>query len=365
MCHTLKVWHIYATQAFDYKPFGDLLEAGEENRIGYFGEQRDKESDYFAMGFRLYDPEIGRFLAIDPLLDVQPSQTPYHYCFNNPTSFTDPTGLYPEKEKGDKVQEEMSFYFVNEEAFHSLMNNKISYEENWQMARKQWRWLYYLISDAKYYERLDGYGGVGYSSGRTGTNESGNGVDNLKLDYKNTNDPNLKDNVSKCLNVIKLLANLLSTIEQVVNNLNNADANVYFFSSYAENNKEHYTSEFGNKDLTEDWNNHNAAALITSWDNDKIDMCLSIEFFSAYSENYTPFILLDELMHHAYDNLGINTIIEGVITVEEIQHMIFYEAMYKELNFDKPGMIIINTDINFGFRKHIKELYNRHIIKQK
>ena len=104
-CATLKkVWHIYATQAFDYKPFGDLQEAGEENRIGFFGEQRDKESDYFAMGFRLYDPEIGRFLAIDPLLDVQPSQTPYHYCFNNPTSFTDPTGLYPEKEEGDKVQ---------------------------------------------------------------------------------------------------------------------------------------------------------------------------------------------------------------------------------------------------------------------
>ena len=88
--------------------------AGEENRIGYFGEQRDKESDYFARGFRLYDPEIGRFLAIDPLLDIQPSQTPYHYCFNNTTSFTDPTGLYPEKEEGDKVQDMQSMIFYDE-----------------------------------------------------------------------------------------------------------------------------------------------------------------------------------------------------------------------------------------------------------
>ncbi len=353
-----------STQAFDYKPFGDLQEAGEENRIGYFGEQRDKESDYFAMGFRLYDPEIGRFLAIDPLLDVQPSQTPYHYCFNNPTSFTDPTGLYPEKEK-DKVQTQVSFYWVLEETLQMIMNSRIKDIEEWQMSRRFWRDLFHLVCDKNYNDRMygNGGGGGGSSSGRTGTNVSGNGVDNLNLSYKNTDDQSLKDNVSKCLNVIKLLANLLSTIEQVVKNLNNADANVYFFSSYSENNKEHYKSEFGNKDLTEDWNKHNAAALITSWDNDKMDLCLSIEFFSAYSENYTPFILLDELMHHAYDNLGINTIIEGVITVEEIQHMIFYEAMYKELNFDKPGMIIINTDINYHFRSHIEELYNRHKLK--
>jgi len=147
-----------------------MLDICLNHRIGYFGEQRDKESDYFAMGFRLYDPEIGRFLAIDPLLDVQPSQTPYHYCFNNPTSFTDPTGLYPEKEKGDKVQMSEINYWAFEEAWQSLMNSRIQYEENWQMARRQWRDLFYLISDKKYNDRMYGNGGGGgSSSGRVGT----------------------------------------------------------------------------------------------------------------------------------------------------------------------------------------------------
>ncbi len=52
------------------------------------------------MGARVYDPQIGRFLSVDPLLDVFPSHSPYSYSFNNPISYTDPSGLAPEKEKG-------------------------------------------------------------------------------------------------------------------------------------------------------------------------------------------------------------------------------------------------------------------------
>ncbi|MBP7509773.1 MAG: RHS repeat-associated core domain-containing protein, partial [Prolixibacteraceae bacterium] len=165
-----------STQAFDYKPFGDLQSAGEENRIGYFGEQRDKESDYFAMAFRLYDPEIGRFLAIDPLLDMQPSQTPYHYCFNNPTSFTDPTGLYPEKEKGDKVQ-------VVVAAKPELMQNRENFLEEFlsyqrkmakfhaEMAAMSEAWfdcLNLAQDDAHYRAAGGGSGGGGYDTGYNG-----------------------------------------------------------------------------------------------------------------------------------------------------------------------------------------------------
>ncbi len=40
----------------------------------------------------MYDPQIGRFLSVDPLLDAFPSHSPYSYSFNNPISYTDTTG---------------------------------------------------------------------------------------------------------------------------------------------------------------------------------------------------------------------------------------------------------------------------------
>jgi RHS repeat-associated protein len=93
-------------QSFDYKPFGDTLNAGGESRIGYAAQERDEESRYFAMGARQYDPLSGRFLSVDPLYESFPDKTPYHYCNNNPISFKDPSGLSPEEEKKsvDQIQ---------------------------------------------------------------------------------------------------------------------------------------------------------------------------------------------------------------------------------------------------------------------
>jgi len=134
--------------------------------------KKDKESDYFAMGFRLYDPEIGRFLAIDPLLDVQPSQTPYHYCFNNPTSFTDPTGLYPEKEKGDKVQAMEIDYSVLEEALRQIARDN---EASMEAERLFSKWSARMFSAWSYGQYLQ----FKYSLGGTACNvrlgENGNG----------------------------------------------------------------------------------------------------------------------------------------------------------------------------------------------
>jgi len=71
------------------------------------------------MGARIYDPEIGRFLSVDPLLDFFPNQTPYSYAYNNPLSFKDPSGLAPEKEKGGRNQIQQFDYGA------WVLNNKI------------------------------------------------------------------------------------------------------------------------------------------------------------------------------------------------------------------------------------------------
>ncbi len=156
------------------------------------------------MGFRLYDPEIGRFLAIDPLLDIQPSQTPYHYCFNNPTSFTDPTGLYPEKEKGDKVQVSVTSKPEIMENTQNLLKQYFNlasitspiYEEQKSFMRAQWEqeYLARISMPGPCIIRVNGVSGVygigspGSSSGRTGTNESENGVP-TPTDGPNSNTP--------------------------------------------------------------------------------------------------------------------------------------------------------------------------------
>ncbi len=87
--------------------------------------------------------------------------------------------MYPEKEKGDKVQEVVSFHWALEEAWQSLMNSRIKDIEEWQMSRRYWRGIFHLVCDRNYYKRMngdEGGGGGGSSSGRTGTNQSGNGA---------------------------------------------------------------------------------------------------------------------------------------------------------------------------------------------
>ena len=46
--------------------------------------------DYHA---RNYDPAIGRWINVDPLAEVQPNKTPYHFVSNNPINRVDPTGM--------------------------------------------------------------------------------------------------------------------------------------------------------------------------------------------------------------------------------------------------------------------------------
>ena len=51
------------------------------------------------MGVRMNSARIGRFLSVDPLHELMPSHNPYHYAFNSPLVWKDPSGLAPEKDK--------------------------------------------------------------------------------------------------------------------------------------------------------------------------------------------------------------------------------------------------------------------------
>ncbi|MBN2423419.1 MAG: RHS repeat-associated core domain-containing protein [Calditrichaceae bacterium] len=63
----------------------------------YFGARYYPERDACRR-----DPEIARFLTVDPLAQVAPSWNPYRYAYNDPMSYIDPLGMNEEEYDPDK-----------------------------------------------------------------------------------------------------------------------------------------------------------------------------------------------------------------------------------------------------------------------
>ncbi len=81
--------------AVDYYPFG-FVEAQNgsegESRFGFTGHETDFATDLVYAGARYYDPEIGRWLQVDPLASKYPGWSPYNYSLNNPIILVDRDG---------------------------------------------------------------------------------------------------------------------------------------------------------------------------------------------------------------------------------------------------------------------------------
>lgn len=64
-----------------------------ENYYKYNGKEEQPEIGWIAYEFRFYDPELGRFPSVDPIISDFPSHTPYNYAFSNPVTLVDMWGL--------------------------------------------------------------------------------------------------------------------------------------------------------------------------------------------------------------------------------------------------------------------------------
>ncbi|MGQ4718791.1 polymorphic toxin-type HINT domain-containing protein [Streptomyces anulatus] len=80
-------------------PFGGIR--GEEPAAwpgtkGFVGGTQDAATGLTHLGAREYDPATGRFLSVDPIMDLTDPQqiNGYAYSNNNPLTFSDPSGLY-------------------------------------------------------------------------------------------------------------------------------------------------------------------------------------------------------------------------------------------------------------------------------
>jgi RHS repeat-associated protein len=90
--------------ANDYYSFGMGMQGRAFNNAGYRYGFNGKENDYevkgsgneIDYGMRVYDPRIGRFLSVDPLMHDFPHYTPYQFAGNMPIIAIDLDGAEPE-----------------------------------------------------------------------------------------------------------------------------------------------------------------------------------------------------------------------------------------------------------------------------
>ncbi|MEY7971696.1 RHS repeat domain-containing protein [Saccharomonospora xinjiangensis] len=63
---------------------------------GFVGGTIDDSAGFVTLGARQYDPDLGRFLSVDPLMDVTDPQQVHGYSYsnNNPITYSDPSGLF-------------------------------------------------------------------------------------------------------------------------------------------------------------------------------------------------------------------------------------------------------------------------------
>ncbi|MFC9690824.1 RHS repeat-associated core domain-containing protein [Kribbella sp. NPDC056951] len=80
------------------KPFGDprgVRPATWPDNRGFLGKPQDEDTGLTTLGAREYDPAIGRFISVDPMLDPNDPQQllGYTYANDNPITGSDPSGL--------------------------------------------------------------------------------------------------------------------------------------------------------------------------------------------------------------------------------------------------------------------------------
>ena len=88
-------------QHYEYATFGNTSYSANSSAFPisnrYTGQIADDETGLYYYGARYYDPQLGRFIQPDTIVqspDDPQTLNRYSYCGNNPLNFTDPTGNF-------------------------------------------------------------------------------------------------------------------------------------------------------------------------------------------------------------------------------------------------------------------------------
>jgi RHS repeat-associated protein len=89
----------------DYYAFGSPMptrtwsDPNSKYKYGFNGKEKDNETTVeggdYDFGARIYDSRLGRWLSLDPLMNLYPDINPYCFVMNRPTQLVDPSGREP------------------------------------------------------------------------------------------------------------------------------------------------------------------------------------------------------------------------------------------------------------------------------
>ncbi|NII52783.1 RHS repeat-associated core domain-containing protein [Luteibacter sp. SG786] len=83
------------TSSTDYRPYGVLALGGGSESLGYTGHVKDDDVGLIYMQARYYDPQIARFVSVDPAIYTPGTVSMmgrFAYATDNPYRYIDPTG---------------------------------------------------------------------------------------------------------------------------------------------------------------------------------------------------------------------------------------------------------------------------------
>jgi RHS repeat-associated protein len=134
------------TSSRRFDPFGNTRDASSgvwPDARGFLNAPADTTTGLTHLGAREYDPTIGRFISVDPELDLSdPTQwNAYGYANGNPTTLSDPSGRRPEG-SGDygcsncMMSADGSWKFGNETAGSQSVHGG-TYHQSYAAAQEQ------------------------------------------------------------------------------------------------------------------------------------------------------------------------------------------------------------------------------------
>ena len=96
----------------DYEPYGAVIGKPSYGGVGFTGHVQDAATGLTYMQQRYYEPAIGRFLSVDPVMAYDnpiSGFNRYRYAVNNPYRFTDPDGRIDWEKLGDSFKLALAF----------------------------------------------------------------------------------------------------------------------------------------------------------------------------------------------------------------------------------------------------------------